>query len=223
MAGDSAQGVTDATINQGVVPNFFIADSDIGLSNVLNTMSRSMAIGTTVQIAVYAKTLQAALLATPFGAPFLIQTGIALFGYMKHAITWKCGDSVGCWPKEPSRIRTEQQSKACRLPAETEKGGSKVWFMPPPGFTLFHRGGFFRRRCVLKYCSKKDMVEQRVEFGEARRNVYNCQPLPYDEMTPAQQGNYTATLRETIPAEYAEFISLDQEAKVSITQPKGKR
>jgi len=203
----SAQGVSHKSVFQGVTPNFFIADSDIGLRNVLNTMSRSMAIGTLVQMTVFAQTLQAALLATPFGAPFLIQTGIALFGYMRHAVTWTCSESVGCWPQEPKRVRTQEQSKACRLPDETEKGGSKVWFMPPPGFTLFHRGGFWSiRKCALKYCSKKDMVEQRVGFFEDKRNVYNCQPLPYDEMDAEQQGKYTETLRATIPTEYEKFL-----------------
>lgn len=196
--------VSHSSLPATSTPNFFIADSDIGLQNVLNTMSKSMFIGTLVGVTIKGLTFKTALLATPFGAPFMIQTGIALFGYMKHAVTWTCAESAGCWPQEPKRVRTKQQSKACRLPDETKSGGSKVWFMPPPGFKLFHRGFWSFRKCALKFCSKSDMLAQRIEFGEDKRNIYNCQPLPYDEMTETQKGLYEAELRKTIPEEYAE-------------------
>merc|ERR550525_34920 len=104
-------------------------------------MIRSMFIGSTVNVVIRGATLGAAILAVPLGAPFLIQTGRATFGYLRNMARWSCGALVGCWPVWPKRVRTQEQSKACRMPGEAKEGGSPVWFMPSPGFVLYHRVG----------------------------------------------------------------------------------
>jgi len=178
--------------------NFFIADYSAGLAGVQSTMARSLLIGSAVQMSVFGASLTAALLATPFGIPFIAQTSLALWTFTGQGFSWNCHKVVGCWPKEP-----ERRAGACRLPDDTRSAGIKTWFMPPPGFFLDHRA-WRTRKCVLKSCARPDILAQRVEFTETE--VYNCQFLSYDDMSVSQQTKYLETLRKTIPAEYAAEI-----------------
>merc|ERR1712232_1480854 len=77
------------------------------------------------------------------------------------------------------------------------RGASSLWFLPPP-LTFLHRklGGI--GVCSLAACTKDDLINQRVGIGQDddespssrstdKRNVYNCQPLNYEDMTVKQQ------------------------------------
>lgn len=178
--------------------NLFIADYSAAWAGVTSTMQRSMLIGTAVQMTIFGASLPAAILAVPFGIPFIAQTSLALFTFGRNGLSWNCDKVLGCWPAEPKRERG-----ACRIPDATKAGGSAVWFMPPPGFFLKHRT-WRVSKCSLTPCEKADIVVERVEF--TKREVYNCQFLSYGDMTTDQQSKYLETLRLTLPTEYASEI-----------------
>lgn len=159
--------------------------------------------------------LQAAVLAVPTTF-FLAKAGWSLGSWVIQGLAWRCTQTVACWPNWPEQRRTvfthDEQSyddKACRLPSETKAGGSQVWFLPPPGVKVVRTGWYRARRCLFAECDRNDMLGQKVGFGPSptdRSNVYNCQPLPFEQMDDEQQQKYFEKLRETLPDEYNEEI-----------------
>lgn len=178
--------------------NFFIADASEGYKLITSQIQSSLMTGTAAGVFYYGRSLSAAILAAPLGAPFILMVGLSVFSFSSTAFQWTCDKVVGCWPAEPKRV-----NGACRLPDATKEGGSTVWFMPPPGFYLEHRT-WRVQKCALSACSREDLIAERVEFTE--REVYNCQFLTYNEMTTDQQSSYIQRLNQTLPSEYSSEI-----------------
>jgi len=121
----------------------------------------------------------------------------ALFSWAK----FQCADTLGCWPQAPEHASVEGTPNACRLPAKAKEGGSPVWFLPPPGLRMHHSKG----KCILNVCKVEDYLAQRVGFGrsendwryDGKPNVYNCQPLSFEELTQQQKSAMLVRLKET--------------------------
>jgi len=148
-------------------------------------------------------TLQAAVLDMP-----ILPSTFETIKFTYSALTWRCADTVGCWPKDPEQQKTEQTKKACRLPEEAKTGLSRTWFLPPAGVMIYRVKWYRRllRRCKFRACDAQDMWTERIGFGPSptdKTNVYNCQPLAYEDMTSEMQKKYIARIRETLPTEYA--------------------
>lgn len=155
-----------------------------------------------VKMGIQGLTASAALAATMDAPMFLIA------GTLKLSITallnwakFQCADTLGCWPQAPENTRVEGTPKACRLPAKAKEGRSPVWFLPPPGLRMKHSRG----QCVLDVCKTEDYLAQRVGLGRSENdvrydgspNVYNCQPLSFEEMTRQQKSALLVRLNET--------------------------
>merc|ERR1712014_134837 len=94
------------------------------------------------------------------------------------------------------------------MPEKTEEGGSPLWFLPPPMLKMSHS----KAKCILKACKPTELWEQKVGFGKNERsenkypgipNVYNCQPLTFDEMTRGQRKEMVKRLEATgVSSEY---------------------
>lgn len=119
------------------------------------------------------------------------------FSFVGGLLRWNCKETLGCWPQEPEDVRANQSRRACRLPKKAQEGGSPVWFLPPPMLRLKHSWG----KCVIDACKPEHVRKQLVGFGESAKkkypgkpNVYNCQPLTYEEMTENQKTSFLAAL-----------------------------
>jgi len=162
-------------------------------------------------------TLAAAVQSIPTSPIFLPRLGWSIFKWARSAAQWRCAQTLNCWPVQPKRRREAETRRACRLPEEARKGGSDVWFLPPPGVKVQNKRGLRSvfGRCELAPCEHTDMMTERVGFGPAgpaaeadptskdRPNVYNCQQLKFEEMTGDQQKLFLSEVKKTLPAEYA--------------------
>lgn len=123
------------------------------------------------------------------------------FSFFGGLMKWQCQQTVGCWPQRPEERSVEGSTRACRMPAKAEHGGSPLWFLPPPMLRLKHSWG----KCVLDACDKDHIETQQVGLGASAKldkypgkvNVYNCQPLRFEEMTSEQKQKFVTALRET--------------------------
>jgi len=121
------------------------------------------------------------------------------FSLARGITGWSCQETVGCWPQRPEKTSTKTTSRACRMPAKALEGGSQLWFLPPPMLRLKHSWG----KCVLEACKQEHVAAQQVGLVASKNtnkypgkaNVYNCQPLAFDEMTPKQQEDFLDALR----------------------------
>merc|ERR1719277_50950 len=118
-------------------------------------------------------------------------------------MNWDCRETVGCWPQKPEErnVANFGSTRACRMPAKAEQGGSKLWFLPPPMLRLKHEWG----ECVLEACDKDHLEAQQVGLVASAKlkkypgkaNVYNCQPLSFEDMTMDQKQKFIEALRAT--------------------------
>jgi len=121
------------------------------------------------------------------------------FSLGKGITSWSCKETVGCWPQRPEKTSTPTTRRACRMPAKAQDGGSELWFLPPPMLRLKHSWG----KCVLEVCKPEHVAAQQVGFVASSKtskypgkaNVYNCQPMAYDEMTAKQKVDFLDALR----------------------------
>lgn len=153
----------------------------------------------------------AAVSTAALSAPPLVLYGAGKVIY--NAVTWSCKSSVACWPAWPEKT-TENKKGVCRIPKSAKKGGSQVWFMPPPGMTVHYRVWYrsFFRRCEYKSCGKEDAMQQKIGFGRPSKqgavlekggaNIYNCQPLVYEQMNTDLQLEFRTIIKRTIPSQY---------------------
>jgi len=133
-------------------------------------------------------------------------------GLARHS----CEDTLDCWPEHPRRRASGVSStKACRLPATTESGGSPVWFLPPPMLQLKR----VWHGCVLTACTLADKVEEKVGFGppatsqrprDIASNVYNCQPLQFKDMVGSQKSSFLEALKKTGVEQEYELPTLEK-------------
>jgi hypothetical protein len=140
-----------------------------------------------------------------------------LYGFLRRLTlngltyaTHQCQSTLGCWPQAPILwgVSVNGTRNACRLPEKAKEGGSPLWFLPPPGLHLKHS----KRLCVLEKCKKADMVAQTVGLGisknsigryEGKPNLYNCQLLSFDRMSPQQRVTFVQRLEDSgIEREY---------------------
>jgi len=114
-------------------------------------------------------TVAAAVKSLPLSPSFLPIAAWSIFKWVRIAAKWRCAQSLNCWPVQPKRQREAKTRKACRLPEEARKGGSKVWFLPPPGIMVRNKKGVraIFGRCELTSCEARDMMRERVGFGPA--------------------------------------------------------
>jgi len=125
---------------------------------------------------------------------------IVLFysSFTTQADKWTCAKSAGCWPLKPTRKTTQKSKSACRYPNAPSTGSSEFWYMPPPMLKYSRK----LVKCRLMACSQDDIDNQKVGFGRDSRtfgrladpNVYNCQPLTFEQMTVTQQEAFTQNL-----------------------------
>jgi hypothetical protein len=166
-----------------------------------------------VKMGIQGMAASAALAATLDAPMFLIMGTLklsitALFNWAK----FQCADTLGCWPQAPEDAWVEGTPKACRLPAKAKDGGSPVWFLPPPGLRMHHSKG----KCILNVCKTEDYLAQRVGLGrsvndwryDGNPNVYNCQPLAFEEMTRQQKSALLIRLNETGVSEEYDITGL---------------
>jgi len=195
-----------------------LKDSDLTLAGEVWGQVTRNARRVLITVLLRGSTLKAAVLALPGGFTFWPRIALATFGWARRAVSWKCAASVGCWPVRPHRVKTQDTPKACRIPDEARTGGgSKVWFMPPPGVIVRHRKWYLFRRCEFTKCEVPHMMQEKVGFfkrddndkHEGKPNIYNCQRLGFEDMDEEQQRLYLERLRETVPAEYADQIRDD--------------
>jgi len=130
--------------------------------------------------------------------PYLLITALDTGKVLSSAYNkWSCSDSVGCWPEHPVRVKRGGIRGKCRIPEPSPKGRSPLWFMPPPMLKATKKG-FFLRSCTLRSCSPAEQRIQKVGFGgSSSRDVFNCQPLIYADMTADQKKLYLLDLHET--------------------------
>jgi len=136
-----------------------------------------------------------------------------LWGYFNPIFQERCSDNVACWPARVSKAKNVGVSgtkRACRQHKSAQNGGSELWFMPPPGLKLTHKKWSFFNNCKVAPCTKKELLTQRVAFGRSdddkgytgRPNVYNCQPLNFEDMSADEKGAMVQELQKTIEGEY---------------------
>jgi len=150
------------------------------------------------------------------GAAYL--AGTALGTALTNA-DWQCRHTLGCWPNYADQVASKDpvylelllhdldgmhnRRPNCRMPEKAKKGGSPMWFMPPPGLAMKVQGG----TCKLTSCSEEDLMQERIGFHAAVKNydvipavnphVYNCQPLSFEDMTPSKQRLFVQIVRQT--------------------------
>jgi len=120
-----------------------------------------------IRVAFRGLTLAAAVQSIPMSPTFLPRLGWNFFQWGRSAVSWHCAASLNCWPVQPKRRRESKTRNACRIPEEARKGGSKVWFLPPPGSKVRNKKGVrsVLGRCELVACETSDMMAERVGFG----------------------------------------------------------
>lgn len=132
------------------------------------------------------------------GLAFGAAAGLVMSSATGHA-EWSCRHATGCWPVMPKSTKTTEAPRACRYPPETKEGGSDVWFLPPPMFTLRHNG----RGCNLETCREEDSLVQKVGLSRdedagdrlfGKPNVYNCQMLKFEDMDAGQKWDFLTVL-----------------------------
>lgn len=132
-------------------------------------------------------------------APLTIyKVGRIMLPEMIRSASWRCDLTVGCWPSSPRRHLTTGK---CRAKDSVQKGNSgPTWMMPPPGLKFSKKF----MRCVLTSCSASEKAFQQIGFSDDDNSeVYNCQPLSFEEMKPKQQYLYLSTLFYTdVASEY---------------------
>jgi len=124
---------------------------------------------------------------------------------------WRCRYTVGCWPAMPAgdwKPWTKRGGHVCRVPEIAKRGGSPVWFLPPPDMWL-ERYGLFKRACRLSACTAdNDPRVQKVGFSSGKQeNIFNCQPLTWERMNTAQR---VKLLEELTAAGVAEEYDLSE-------------
>jgi hypothetical protein len=129
--------------------------------------------------------ITAAALAT-LQAPTFLVTSSAILGikFAWNYLRFQCQQTLGCWPQRPDQVRIAGTRKACRMPSKTAEGGSPLWFLPPPLMKMAH----YKGKCILQGCEISEMWSQQIGAGPAEKhagnpNVYNCQPLTWEEMS----------------------------------------
>lgn len=136
-----------------------------------------------IQRGALATTTLASIAALASGMPIIMGVTMGVVMSVTRARgAWRCAHDAGCWPQMPKMTQGK-----CRIPESAKEGHSKVWFLPPPGMQV--RRKFFRK-CVLEGCDLENDFAQTVGFSSDQKNVYNCQPMNFERMTPAQRINY---------------------------------
>jgi len=112
---------------------------------------------------------------------------------------WKCAYTAACWAVRPERRRSAR-GRSCRVSDGAKAGGSPVWFLPPPLFKVQRK--FLK--CSLKPCEEGEVSAQQVGIGGKRgKNIYNCQPLIWEDMGEGQQSSLVTALAQSgVGAEY---------------------
>jgi hypothetical protein len=154
-----------------------------------------------------AASLSAAVMATLQVPTFAVIGSFVLT--LKNVGNWfsfKCEDTVGCWPDKAIKNATAMGHQVCRMPPKSQQGGSTIWFMPPPMTrTRFTGNG----GCVLDSCSNDQwrLVSVGLQIHTSKRFgkplIENCQPLSWEDMTLSQKKLYlTKIIASGIEAEY---------------------
>jgi len=115
--------------------------------------------------------------------------------HREHKEEEKCAETAACWAVPPTKTkRREGGPRSCRVSEKAEEGGSPVWFLPPQLMKVEKRF----QMCSLKPCSKDEIASQKVGFGgKENQNIYNCQPLIWEDMEEIQQTKLMEVLRST--------------------------
>jgi len=141
---------------------------------------------------------------------FLILT---TFAVSRHYLTFHCEQTVGCWPQSPHPTALDGTPRACRMPSKASDGGAPLWFLPPPGTHMHHHWD----KCIIAPCKSQDALAQHVGFGGSAKsskyigkpNVYNCQPLNFEDMSVSQMDLMIQRLESTgVGEEYRSDLDL---------------
>jgi len=158
------------------------------------TLPQAIAAGTLARVSISTVLLSpAVLLASGMGVASSLWT---------QSREWKCKQTAGCWPARPRKM-----VRKCRVPDSAQSGGSPVWFLPPPGLRMQHRGwlrGCRLTKCVGQLDREDGPLVQQVGFGgKDKRDIFNCQPLTFENMSVDQRRALLEALTDSgIPSEY---------------------
>jgi len=193
----------------------FIKRGDASAPSILKHYALGFAISTVVlNMAIGGLAFGAATLAS-LEAPLFLLVGSVVAGVRAgvHYHQFHCEQTIGCWPQRPAHVAVNGTPKACRLPEEASAGGSLLWFLPPPGTHLHHHYG----SCIVAPCKPEDTLIQLVGLGDSSRsrkypgvsNVYNCQPLNFEDMSGSQKSLMIDRLQASgIGEEYSDAFKL---------------
>merc|ERR1712129_30110 len=108
---------------------------------------------------------------------------------------FECAKTAACWAVPPTKQKRRSGSpRSCRVSESAKAGGSQVWFLPSPLMKVEKRFQI----CSLRPCSEEDKSSQKVGFGGVDdQNIYNCQPLIWEDMDETQQTKLTDALSGT--------------------------
>merc|ERR1712129_613323 len=121
--------------------------------------------------------------------------GIVKSNLNKHD-DFECAKTAACWAVPPKKQKTRQSGslRSCRVSESAKTGGSPVWFLPSPMMKVERRFQI----CSLRPCSEEEKSSQKVGFGgEDNQNIYNCQPLIWEDMDETQQTKLTDAMSNT--------------------------
>lgn len=195
---------------RGSKDNDFVDPGLGAIPNLIYRQSRGVATGSARYVVMRWITLTAAVTARLQSPMQWFSTARGVYAAGKEILSWSCSQSVGAWPLRPSSVRTEKSGRACRASDSAKSGGSRVWMLPPPNMKFERSRWNFIRPCSLKSCTKADRLAQRIGFGKSDYhgkdrgdpNVYNCQPLNYEDMEPSVGEEFLAVMRKTMSEEY---------------------
>lgn len=188
--------------------NMFIEEGSAELPSLFSSFtmdSLTKVAGDVVLPGILAGTLTTAALGTALVSTTVVIASLSsmIQSLFKKYQDWTCAKTVGCWPVLPSgnwRPWPKPGGAVCRVPQEAVRGGSRVWFLPPPGLML-SRVGLFRRSCRFQQCEQhigEAARAQPVGFqGSIKQHVYNCQPLLFEAMNLKQQTAFVDALAAT--------------------------
>jgi len=191
----------------------FVKKGDASAPSILKQYALGFVVSTVVlNMAIGGLTFSAAAIAA-LDAPLFLLVGSVVSGVRVglHYHEFSCEQTAGCWPERPSRVSVAGTHKACRLPQEASQGGSLLWFLPPPGTHLHHHYG----SCIVAPCKLDETRAQLVGLGGSSKswkysgkpNVYNCQPLNFEDMSYSQKGLMLDRLKASgIGEEYSEAL-----------------
>jgi len=220
----------------------FVTDGDAGVVSVSNYIARQALFYSVPELIIRsgavlwaggdlktatAEGLVAALKFLQHDIFFRLEMSIAILGHAYSVATWRCVFTVACWPVSPRRVRktVAGSRSACRAKDKVRAmNGGATWMMPPPG--LKYKKGLLR--CKLESCTAEEMAVQKVGFGNdagfhspsGQSEVYNCQPLAWEEMSLKQRVEYLSILSNTgVSKEYDLSPALDESRKALVQSP----